>query len=207
MVVSTPPQRLHACLTKEATCLLRRNPEKTPAHLTKICATCSHNKPASKKSPITMKVYCGVPTCEAQGFCSRQHQKYKSTTERQKKETDFFCCDQDVPPLVPRSKIDNGPLFQDTATAADCMPDECIIHILSYISSPQDLLKCSQLSKGIKNLLTTEMVVRTGMVYGGRSLQTLKKLLPLMEAGSINPPSAQRLLHLVNGCLCEFFKK
>ena len=77
---------------------------------------------------------------------------YKATTERQKREVDFFCFDEDVPPLIPRgntwrigacNEVNNSPLSGEDIAALHNIPDECIIHIMSYILSPKDLLNYS----------------------------------------------------------------
>lgn len=75
---------------------------------------------------------------------------------------------------------------------------------MDYIASPRELYKIAWLSKATKAAVTTEMVVRCSMHAGGRSYQCMQILNKLIEPRAIYPPSALRLLRLVNGKRCEF---
>ena len=75
---------------------------------------------------------------------------------------------------------------------------------MDYIACPRELYKIAWLSKATMAAVTTEMVVRCAMHAGGRSYQCMQILNKLMEPRAIYPPSALRLLRLVNGKRCEF---
>ena len=76
---------------------------------------------------------------------------------------------------------------------------------MSYLN-PLELFKFAFLSSKIESYLTIEMVIRSAMLAGGNAKKSIEELLPLILDGSVFPPSASRLLRLINGTVCELCK-
>lgn len=82
--------------------------------------------------------------------------------------------------------------------------EDVTVHLIEYISNPRTLYHLSMTSKSIRRSLTVDIVVKCAMYHGGRPFATVFKLANLMKMKSIYPPSALRILRLVNGKCCEF---
>ena len=57
------------------------------------------------------------------------------------------------------------------------------------------------------DLLTIETVMRSAMLAGVHAQETIEEIVSLLDDGIIYPPSALRLLRLVNGIRCEICNK
>ena len=162
-----------------------------------------------------MRVICDVHTCVAQGFCSRQQQKHNGNEARRQSEREQeysnprwplpFCHSEENQLLwtsVHSSKNSNK-TTPDEVNPASKISAVSLTKVGSYLA-PREMFNLFFLSKELMESLTTEMVVQSAMMSGGRSLTTIKKLMPLMDEGSIHVPSPQRLLRLINAKRCEF---
>ena len=78
--------------------------------------------------------------------------------------------------------------------------------ILSQIEAylePRELFNLVFLNQKVTETLTIETVMKSAMITGGHAMTTLEEILVLINAKSIHPPSAVRLLCLINGIRCE----
>lgn len=74
--------------------------------------------------------------------------------------------------------------------------------VMSFVS-PRQLLNLSQTCRPLHDAVTTELVVKSAMIYGGHAIKTMEELYPLFQKQSIYVPSPNRLLSLANGKRCE----
>ena len=89
-----------------------------------------------------------------------------------------------------------------TTTSMPALPAAVLGHILCYLP-PREMHSTAFLNKDMMASATVDIVQHSAMMSGGRPRQTIDVLLKLMDAKSIHPPSALRLLCLVNGIRCE----
>ena len=158
-----------------------------------------------------MRVSCEEPSCIAQGFCSRLKQRHKATESRrmsQKKYDAKFLC-VSLPQSVPRNTctvVGDTKCSGANALAASMIPEVCLMSIAMFLPV-RDLFNFVFLSNGILELLTTEIVIESAMLGGGKARKNIEKLMPLIRDRSIHVPSPQRLLRLMCAVWCEFCKR
>lgn len=66
---------------------------------------------------------------------------------------------------------------------------------------PRDLFHMAFTCKTLRNKITVPLVVRSAMIHGRHAKKTIEELSRLMKVHAMHPPSALRLLRLVNGRL------
>jgi len=77
------------------------------------------------------------------------------------------------------------------------------ISLVLELLPPTDLYNAALTCKALRVKITVGMVVKSVLIQNGRGKQTLDELHKLMSRKAIHPPSALRLLRLVNGRRCE----
>lgn len=77
-------------------------------------------------------------------------------------------------------------------------------HIMEFVPNPRALYNLSMTNKLLRSLITTELVVKCAMYYGGHAFHTIFKMASLVKLRAIYPPSSLRWLRLTNGRRCEF---
>jgi hypothetical protein len=97
--------------------------------------------------------------------------------------------------LEPPSSTSNGDVPPEISEDA--------LGIVMKFLGPRELFRLAYCSKQLLAKITPEMVIRSAMISGGHAATTIKALQPLMANRSIYPPSALRLLRLINGRKCE----
>ncbi len=77
-------------------------------------------------------------------------------------------------------------------------------HILQYVNDTRTLYNLSQVNKCLRRCIDVPMVVRCGLLQGGKPMAAIVQIYPALRNKSIYPPDGLRLLHICNGKRCEF---
>lgn len=81
--------------------------------------------------------------------------------------------------------------------------NEDALSLVLELLPPRDLYAAALTCKSLRAKITVAITVKSVLIQNGRGKQTLDELKKLLCAKSIHPPSALRLLRLVNGRRCE----
>ena len=82
--------------------------------------------------------------------------------------------------------------------------NEDALSLVLELLPPRDLYAAALTCKSLRAKITVAIIVKSVLIQNGRGKQTLDELKKLLSDKSIHPPSALRLLRLVNGKRCEF---
>ena len=81
--------------------------------------------------------------------------------------------------------------------------NEDALSLVLELLPPRDLYAAALTCKSLRAKITVAIIVKSVLIQNGRGKQTLDELQKLLSDKSIHPPSALRLLRLVNGKRCE----
>jgi len=78
---------------------------------------------------------------------------------------------------------------------------------MGYCTAPRDMLALSCTCKTLRAAITTPLVVKVAMMYGGNSKKSMNEIYTVMKQSSIYIPSPHRLLRLASGRYYEVCHK
>ena len=161
--------------------------------------------PGRKHHPITMLVRCTRPECLQGNGCTRATKRLQADIKRSIADIQAGNGNPHWPLVCPPavsllSRAQAVPVV--TTTSMPALPAAVLGHILCYLP-PREMHSTAFLNKDLMASATVDIVQHSAMMSGGRPRQTIDVLLKLVDAKSIHPPSALRLLCLVNGIRCE----
>ena len=108
------------------------------------------------------------------------------------------------PPAAKRSKAAAGDGDGADNDTQRCLTlNEDALSLVLELLAPRDLYAAALTCKSLRAKITVAMIVKSVLIQNGRGKQTLDELQKLLSDKSIHPPSALRLLRLVNGKRCE----
>ena len=149
--------------------------------------------------------HCTLLSCQGPRGCSRANKRLKADIKRSIAELKQNYNSVQWPlvchPAFPCPQIDQQQLLGDDERMPTLKPDilMCVAHYLL----PRDLYMFVFSSKMLVSSLSVEVVINSAIMAGGNAKATVEELQRLMLTGSIFPPSAIRLLCLINGRRCE----
>lgn len=149
--------------------------------------------------------YCTLVECQGIRGCSRANKRLKADIKRSvadlkqnyKNDQWPLVC----PPANPTSQIDQQQLLEQNERMPVLKPD-VLMCIADYLL-PRELYVFVFSNKMLMSNLSVEVVINSAMMAGGNAKETVDEIQRLMCTGAIYPPSALRLLCLINGRLCE----
>jgi hypothetical protein len=77
-------------------------------------------------------------------------------------------------------------------------------YILEFVHDTKTLYNVSQVNKCLYQCINVTMVVRCGLLQGGKPMRALMQIYPALRSKTIYPPDGRRLLRICNGRRCEF---
>ena len=158
-----------------------------------------------------MKLVCGLLECQGPAGCTRYNTRLKTklkwcinNTKQDYKNTlwPLFCSPTSSCAII---QVHKG----EDCLVKNQMPSlipEVLSRIGTYLE-PKELFNLVFLNQKVMELLTIETVMRSAMLAGVHAQETIEEIISLLDDGIIYPPSALRLLRLVNGIRCKICNK
>mmetsp|Transcript_17989 Transcript_17989/g.39328 ORF Transcript_17989/g.39328 Transcript_17989/m.39328 type:complete len:568 (-) Transcript_17989:678-2381(-) len=104
-------------------------------------------------------------------------------------------------PSAKRSR--GGDDDHSASTSGPSLNEDALSCVLEFLP-PRELFNTAFTCKGLRDEITTKVVVRSALIHGGHAKQTCEELHNLMSNKAMHVPSPLRLLRLINGKRCEF---
>jgi hypothetical protein len=85
----------------------------------------------------------------------------------------------------------------------EILPLDVLPNVFLFLDSARDVYNLASSSKYLRQIVTSEIVVRSAVFGGGKTREALGDIMNAVQKKSIHVPSTFRLLRLVNGKKCE----
>ena len=104
--------------------------------------------------------------------------------------------------MLLRSQINYGGSTNADVAPPPMLPHSVLEHVMSFLCTREQHIMAFS-SPVLARSVTMKNVITTAMLSGGRSKKNVEILFDLVNRGCIIPPSALRVLRIVNGKVCE----